>query len=159
MKRHDGLIPLTHDHHHALVQAKALKRGALEQAEQRVAAARRFLDFYEQDTLLHFREEEEVVFPLVVNHEEAGSALTRLMMEHLRIHALVRELRLETAASDPTPATMSEIGALLETHVRFEEKTMFPLIERLVAPALEGVELAERDRTGGAETSLSVESS
>ena len=159
MKRHDGLIPLTHDHHHALVHAKALKRAAGESDDERLSAAGRFLDFYEHDTLLHFREEEEIVFPLVVDEAEAEPVLGRLMMEHLRIHALVRKLRRETTSGSPTPDTLSDIGSLLEQHVRFEEKTVFPLIERLAASALEGVELAERDRTEATKAPSSVDPS
>lgn len=159
MKRNEHLMPLTHDHHHALVQARRLKLAAGEAPEQRLEAGRGFLDFYERDTLLHFREEEEVVFPLVVGHEEAEAPLTRLLLEHLRIHALVGRLRTETDAGEPSTVTLSELSTTLEQHVRFEEKTMFPLIERLVAPALDGVELAERDRSPSDDPSMSVEPS
>ena len=159
MKRNEHLMPLTHDHHHALVQARRLKLSAAEAPERRLEAGRGFLDFYERDTLLHFREEEEVVFPLVVGHEEAQAPLARLLMEHLRIHALVHQLRAETDVGLAPPDTLSELGTTLEQHVRFEEKTMFPLIERLVAPALDGVELAERDRSTAEETSVNVDSS
>ena len=147
MKRDEHLIPLTHDHHHALVQAKRLRKAAAAAPDQRNGTAREFVDFYEKDTLLHFREEEEVVFPLVVDHSEAQPALVRLLIEHLRIHALVAELRGGLETDGASGETMSKIAGTLEAHIRFEEKTMFPLIERLAGAGLAGVELESRDRS------------
>ena len=144
MKRHERLIPLTHDHHHALAQARHLRMGAEAELDERIAALRRFVDFYESDALLHFREEEEMVFPLVVDRPEAEPGLTRLMMEHLRMHALVRVLRGQ--ADCPAAGTMNELATMLEGHIRFEEKTLFPLVERLAASELGDVELAPRNR-------------
>ena len=159
MKRNEHLMPLTHDHHHALAQARRLQLAAAAGPQECLEAGLGFLNFYEKDTLLHFREEEEIVFPLVVEHEEAAAPLARLLMEHLRIHALVHKLRTETDAGEPTPDTLAGLGKTLEQHIRFEEKTMFPMIERLVAPALEEVQLARRDRTATREASLSVDPS
>jgi hemerythrin-like domain-containing protein len=146
MKRHDALIPLTHDHHHALVQARRLLVAATSEPDQRLVAAREFIDFYDRDTLAHFREEEELIFPLVVDREEAEASLTRLMMEHLRIHALVRRVAVEIEQGDLQTATMTSLSDLLEAHIRFEEKTVFPMIEELAAD-LASVHLAHRDRT------------
>lgn len=158
MKRNEHLMPLTHDHHHALAQARRLRLAA-DAPGQRLEAGRGFLEFYERDTLLHFREEEEVVFLLVVGHEEAEGPLTRLLLEHIRIHAVVGKLRSEVDRGEPAADTLAELGETLEQHIRLEERTMFPLIETLVASALEGVELAERDRTRKTEAALSVETS
>jgi iron-sulfur cluster repair protein YtfE (RIC family) len=136
MRRHDALIPLTHDHHHALAQARKLHLAAASGTEQRGIAAREFIDFFRQDTLEHFRNEEETIFPLVVEEEEAEAPLARLMNEHLRIHGLVRTLTIEIEADDPQQATLEGLSDLLEAHIRFEEKTFFPLVERLAPSAL-----------------------
>jgi hemerythrin-like domain-containing protein len=149
MRRHDTLIPLTHDHHHALARARRLGAAAAAAPAARKAVALDFIDFYRKDTLLHFREEEELIFPLVVDCEEAEAALSRLMMEHLRIHALVRTLVTEVGEDDLRPETMDGLATLLEGHIRFEEKTFFPLVEKLAAPALVAVELAHRERKSG----------
>lgn len=58
------------------------------------------------------------------------------MMEHLCIHALVRALKWELERGVPGPATMSRLASLLEEHIRVEEKTLFPLIERIVPEVL-----------------------
>lgn len=136
MRRHDSLIPLTHDHHHALAQARRLRLAAEQSEEERLHQARQFVDFFESDTLRHFREEEELVFPFVVDEVDVEPVLTRIMMEHLRIHAVVRALKSELERDAPEAATMSRLAVLLEEHIRLEEKTLFPLIERMVPGVL-----------------------
>jgi iron-sulfur cluster repair protein YtfE (RIC family) len=149
MRRHDSLIPLTHDHHHALVQVKRLRAAASGSGEQKGAAATGFLSFFHDDTIHHFREEEEVVFPLVVEVDELRDVLERVMMEHLVIHSLVGKLTHEAEASGPTSDTLGRIATTLEDHVRFEERVVFPAIEEHAGGAgLEGVALRPRQRTG-----------
>jgi iron-sulfur cluster repair protein YtfE (RIC family) len=146
VKRHDSLIPLTHDHHHALAQARRLRISAARPQQERTAQAREFIDFFESDTLVHFREEEELVFPLVIDDPEAETALARLMLEHLRIHAGVHKLRDELESDAVRGNTLASIAEQLETHVRFEEKTIFPLIEQIAVDELSDVQLSPRDR-------------
>ncbi|HYI46457.1 MAG TPA: hemerythrin domain-containing protein [Actinomycetota bacterium] len=147
MKRHESLIPLTHDHHHALGQARRLKLSHTEPNDKRVERAREFLEFFGSETLTHFREEEEEIFPLAVGEPEAESVLARTMMEHLQIHAAVHRLSDQVAAGNAPGESLTRIGELLESHIRSEEKTVFPLIERLAPQALDAVELSPRKRT------------
>jgi hemerythrin-like domain-containing protein len=148
-KRDPALIPLTHDHHHALVQARRLIESA-DDAEPATLLedARAFLRFYEDDTLLHFHEEEEVLFPRLL--EAAGEAppeLIQVLVEHVKVHGLVRGLRASLEDGDPDPELMKVIGETLRAHVRFEESVLFPLIEATVPPdTLTAVSFAERQR-------------
>ena len=147
--RDEALMPLTHDHHHALAAARRLGLAAKGDVEERTVRAGEFISFFRTETLQHFREEEETVFPLIVEAPEAEEVLGRVMLEHLRIHALVATLRRETDAGHPSPATMETLAELLQDHVRFEEKVVFPLIESRVDPvALRLVSLADRNRSG-----------
>jgi quercetin dioxygenase-like cupin family protein len=130
MKRHPALIPLSHDHHHGLVQARRLRRAAEGAAPERRNAGAAFLTFFARDTRQHFREEEEQLFPLLVGAQDpATELLTRALLEHQRIHALVSELD----AGDPTPMAMRRLADALEKHIRFEERELFPLIEDVAA--------------------------
>jgi iron-sulfur cluster repair protein YtfE (RIC family) len=146
MKRHASLIPLTHDHHHALAQVRKLKLAATGTDDDRRTAAKLFLEFFHGDTIEHFREEEEVVFPLVVRVAEARGTLERVMIQHLHIHSLVHQLQTESEQAVPTPETLLRLAATLERHVRFEEKIVFPLIESFVGQLLEAVSLRPRVR-------------
>jgi quercetin dioxygenase-like cupin family protein len=132
MRRHRALIPLSHDHHHALVEARRL-RNAADHDDDPGAAAAAFTDFFATDSVPHFREEEEMLFPLVAAFDEARPLVVEALLDHQRLHALVAELH---RSADVRPA-MREIGELLEAHVRREERELFPLIERLAAGPLE----------------------
>ena len=136
MKRHTALIPLTHDHHHALAQARRLRLASQQSSEQRLAQAREFLIFFDRDTVEHFRDEEEVVFPLVVGEPEAETHLSRLMLEHLRIHALVGVLRASVERGNVEGPALEDLGILLTGHIRYEEKVLFPFIERAIPDVL-----------------------
>jgi quercetin dioxygenase-like cupin family protein/hemerythrin len=144
MKRHRALVPLSHDHHHALVEARRLRHAA--DGPESGAAAAAFLRFFAAETVKHFREEEELLFPLAVGFDEAHEPLVRALLEHQRLHALVAELEARVADGGPVAGEMRELGELLEAHVRHEERVLFPLIERLVAgEALETLSLQTRD--------------
>jgi quercetin dioxygenase-like cupin family protein len=126
VKRHPALVPLSHDHHHALVQARRLRRAA--DTPDAASAATAFARFFAQETVRHFREEEESLFPLAVDHDEARPLIVQALLEHQRLHALVARLDGSPELGD----VMRELGELLEAHVRLEERELFPLLERLV---------------------------
>lgn len=134
MKRHPSLVPLSHDHHHALVEARRLGRGADGEESERRASTAGFLRFFSTETVKHFREEEERLFPALVGGDEAGGELlVRALLEHQRIHALVGRLERGLAAGEANAASMRELAELLESHVRLEERRLFPLIEAVVS--------------------------
>jgi hemerythrin-like domain-containing protein len=132
MRRHDGLIPLTHDHHHGLAQARRLRIAANGSDEERLRASETFIDFFRTEALAHFREEEEVVFPLAVDRPGAEAFLERVMIEHLRIHAIVARLEHELQSGKVSQETATDAAAALRSHIRFEETEVFPMIERVV---------------------------
>ena len=144
MRRHDALIPLSHDHHHALVQVRRLKSAADSSDESRMEAARAFLDFFRHDTLGHFRQEEEEVFPLGVDSPELRETLSQVMFEHLRIHKLVLDLKQEVDNDAVGRDRMLQLATVLEGHIRFEEKDVFPEIERVAADVLDEAVLTNR---------------
>lgn len=130
MKRHPALVPLSHDHHHALVQAKRLR-------EEGLPAARAFLRFFRAETTRHFREEEELVFPLLYGEEP--EQLRRALLQHQQLRALARRLR------DGEDVAV-ELADLLAEHIRLEERDLFELIQRLVpAGELDAIGLAPRE--------------
>jgi hemerythrin-like domain-containing protein len=142
MKRHPALVPLSHDHHHALVEARRLRRAA--DSPESVAVATAFLRFFADDTVRHFREEEELLFPSVVEFEEARELLVQALLEHQRLHALTAQLQHSVTTGGAVDDLMRELGDLLEAHVRLEERQLFPLIERLLKDVT-GLLPAERD--------------
>ena len=151
MKRHRALIGLSHDHHHGLVAARRLRRAAEGDAPARRDAAGTFLEFFGRETRPHFREEEERFFPLLVGADDpAGRLLVEALLEHQQLYALVAGLEGEVAEGDPSAATMRELGRTLESHIRLEERTLFPLLEEVASGGLGRLqdEASPAERTG-----------
>lgn len=147
MKRHPALIPLSHDHHHALVEAHRLRRAA--DAPESAAVATAFLCFFADETVRHFREEEELLFPSILEFEEARELLVQALLEHQHLHALTARLQRLVMTGGEVDDVMRELGRLLEAHVRLEERELFPLIERLVEDLPE-LQAARRDEVEAA---------
>jgi quercetin dioxygenase-like cupin family protein/hemerythrin-like domain-containing protein len=152
MRRHPALIPLSHDHHHALVQARRLREAAAATPERRREAARAFVDFFAAETTGHFRDEEELIFPLLAAPgRPPDDLLPRLLLEHARLRALVLRLRRDLEAATADADLLREIGELLDAHVRSEERELFPRIERTVEEAdLDALRLPPREPEGRA---------
>ena len=132
MKRSDALRALSHQHHQGLFAALQLKR-----ARQETAADARtiFLDFYEREGSRHFRAEEELLLPAFARHTRVDDPLiVRVLTEHVDLRGRGQDLE---RSADPDPATLCELGERLESHIRFEEKTLFPQIESLAGPELQ----------------------
>jgi hemerythrin-like domain-containing protein len=141
MKRSPELTPLSHDHHQTLFAALKLKRW-----DDQAAASQDFLDFWRVQCAEHFRIEEDILLPgWLAGDDRADVQLaTRVLKEHLEVRTLVRKLEGEATAADD----LKQLGELLERHVRFEERELFPAIESgLDADALKalGAELARAD--------------
>jgi hemerythrin-like domain-containing protein len=131
--RHETLRPLTHDHHHALAQARRLHDvSKMADITERRNRANDFLNFYFGRAIRHFHEEEEVFFAPLVDDPRAGDLIVRAVVDHLRLHALVRMIKRQLTDGEADQETLGEISRILTEHVRFEEKELFPLIERLI---------------------------
>ena len=124
MKRSEALRVLSHQHHRGLFAALQLKR-----AEPETAAAARsiFLEFYEQEGARHFRAEEELLLPAYARHTDCDRPeIVRVLTEHVDLRRRGQDLE---ASADPDPSTLNELGRRLESHIRFEERELFPKIE------------------------------
>ena len=122
MKRSPELTPLSHDHHQALFVAQRLKR-----AEEVEEGRECFLGFWRSHGSRHFAIEEEILLPGWVEADEAAdrAPAARLAAEHLAIRIRARRI----ARGGIALQELHELGDLLERHVRFEERELFPLIE------------------------------
>ena len=139
MKRHPGLIPLSHDHHDALVVAQGLIRGRSRAPRSdwptdRRAQANRVVAFFEQTLRSHFEIEEAQLFPAVVVHlAEEADLVAQLIEEHETMRTQIRDLE-----RDPTTdldVRLPSLGRLLEAHIRREERVLFERMQREMEPA------------------------
>jgi hemerythrin-like domain-containing protein len=149
MKRHESLIPLSRDHHQALHRALKLKRADEAGAAE---AVRDVLEFFDGHGALHFRVEEEVLFPYFVRvggADPSDEAIVRPLTDHVWIRARVAALREEAA---PTVIELHQLGERLDDHIRYEERVLFPAIEE----ALTAEQLAELGRAVAAAEAAGV---
>lgn len=142
MKRSDALRSLSRDHHRALTVAQRLRR-----ADDAEEAAAEFLRFWNRDGAHHFRVEEEVLLPAWAAMGTVDpDAAARLSREHLEIRTAAVKIRHQT----PSVATIHRLGERLHAHVRFEERELFPLIEKDLETAdLERLAAAVREAETG----------
>src|SRR4029453_6095305 len=110
MKRHPALMPLPHDHPHALVEARRLRRAA--DTPESAAVATAFLRFFAVETVEPFREEEELLFPLVVDFDEARELLVQALLEHQRLRAQTARLQQLVTTGVEIDDVMREAGEL-----------------------------------------------
>jgi hemerythrin-like domain-containing protein len=128
MKRHPSLRPFSGDHHQGLVNARQLRKAA---SGEGANSARNFLDFWQRDTSLHFRKEEEVLLPVLARYggDLGEQPLLQMLTQHALIRGLAMQLSDELKQDEIREDTLRNLGEQLEAHIRLEERHVFPLIE------------------------------
>ncbi len=128
MRRSRALKPLSSEHHQALLVAFQLKKGLAGHAESAgapkdlpglAALARRF---DEQLFRTHTRAEEELLGRWL-----AEGDMKRLEAEHAHLNRLLSDAR--TAREADLRAALQGFADLLERHIRWEERELFPSAE------------------------------
>lgn len=128
MRRSAELAGLSRQHHVALEHALRLRRATSDDA---TAVVERFLAFMDDDGERHFAAEEDVLLPVLAGEGEAHAE--RLRIEHRELRERVAQLRRSADV-----AAVAATGELLSAHVRFEERELFPHLERTLTPAALG---------------------
>jgi len=133
-KRHEALIALSHHHHHALVIALKLVRAGEEGSKWTVEEIRQeTLAFWKNGGAAHFREEEEVLLPTYANVAPVNTPeIKDMLIDHVVIRSWMQQL--EELKDDSLPL-MRALGERLQTHVRLEERHIFPKIEEALTEA------------------------
>jgi hemerythrin-like domain-containing protein len=131
MKRHPSLRTFSDDHHQGLVNARRLRRATSGEGANPADIARNFLDFWQRDTSLHFRKEEEVLLPVLARHggDLGKQPILQMLTQHAQIRGLAMQLSDELEQDKIREETLQKLGEQLEAHIRLEERVVFPLIE------------------------------
>ena len=83
----------------------------------------------------HHRGEDALLFPAVATeHPDLAEPLRKLVQDHAMIGHLVGALQADvTASADPAVLGrhLDGIGAIMESHFRFEERTLLGILDRL----------------------------
>jgi hemerythrin-like domain-containing protein len=118
-KRHKALQSLSRDHHHGLLLSWKIRSGLSKSiAPQRIGVYVHW--FFETHLLPHFELEELHIFPILGS---SNAFVKKALEDHSRLKHLFTEI-------DKDAHTLSSIEEGLERHIRFEERVLFPEIQK-----------------------------
>ena len=122
LKRHPALIPLSQDHHFGLLLTWKIRQGFNRGIEtQRILG---YVEYFVNEHLeKHFQNEEQYLFSYLAKND-------LLRKEAEDQHEYLRKLfRKMTSGSAVEEADLKEFADSLESHIRFEERKLFPYIQ------------------------------
>ena len=132
IKRHKALQPLSREHHQGLILAQILKKGAPQYKGMpaTIEGKKEYaLLLYNSELIGHFKNEEEILFPLV---KGKNSEVNKLTEEIINEHRQIKQLIIEVQSTNELERKLDELGRLLENHIRKEERELFPEIEKIL---------------------------
>ena len=136
MIRHPALVPLSRDHHLALLLARAIQKAASVQLRGSLPAGVEALVkhvclVFASELEGHFCVEEELLVEAVRGIDFELDALCQdVVREHAVMRDLVRQLSEPDLSDSVTESLLDELGKTLESHVRSEERALYPRVER-----------------------------
>jgi hemerythrin-like domain-containing protein len=131
MLRDKNLIPLSHQHQHALAlcvridRAQAIPEADLEAWQAEVE------QHFAQEIAIHFSAEERVLFPRATRYPELAALIADLTADHAALResfALARERRMSSA-------DLISFALRLSNHIRKEERELFERLQQLMSYA------------------------
>ncbi len=118
MQRHSSIIPLSRDHHTGLLCCWKLRQGIRKSIQtERLAAY--LLYFWNTHLIKHFREEEALLFNNIDD-----PLCSQAVGQHEELKILASKIK-STAITEE----IAQFADLLEHHIRFEERVVFPHLE------------------------------
>lgn len=143
IKRSPDLRDLSVDHHFALLLARKAKLVAAGEEETTPEAMwREIEEKFRLDLEPHFAVEESALCPALEARGER-EMVDRLLAEHRDLRAFV------SPDGARTTARLADFGALLERHIRFEEREVFETAQKILSgEELRAVDDASKARRG-----------
>lgn len=136
MKRHQALQDLSRDHMFALRVAHHIDQAVrrIENGPSLDEATSELIEAWPDDLRWHFREEEEILLPLIARHQPPTELPeVRVMLDD---HAFLRDAIERLLLMDaPDAEFVGELGRRLHDHIRHEERVLYPVIEKLLDPS------------------------
>ena len=132
LKRDKALHILSHDHHHGLILAQLIKKGSpqYKNLPNTTEGKKDYsIKFYYNELVKHFEDEEKILFPVVnAKDDEIDNLVEEIITEHKSIKQLVNRLE----ADEDVKNTLDELGSILESHIRKEERDLFMKIQAIL---------------------------
>lgn len=128
MLRDKNLIPLSHQHQHALALCVRLDRALQAKDVDLEAWQAEIQTIFEQEIGVHFAAEEKELFPAASRCADLLPLLRELQAEH----SVLRELFARAAARSLDEASLSTLVEKLAQHIRKEERQLFERLQKVM---------------------------
>ena len=126
MKRDKNLIPLSHQHHNGLMAVLLLEKGVKKNAELKIMND--FIIYcWEEELENHFIAEEKSFDPSLLHLPQLQELYDRMISEHQQIRSIINAIKQRVESME----LVQTFHTLLENHIRFEERILFPFIQEL----------------------------
>jgi hemerythrin-like domain-containing protein len=129
MLRDKNLIPLSHQHQHALALCVRLDRALRGKAADLEQWQAEIEMLFQQEIGVHFAAEEKELFPAARCFPELIALVRELEAEHTGL----RELLAQASARSMDEMSLSALAEKLAQHIRKEERQLFESLQKLMS--------------------------
>jgi hemerythrin-like domain-containing protein len=133
--RDPNLIPLSHQHQHALALCVRIARAPIRDDSERRAWQEEIAQHFSQEIRHHFAAEEAVLFPRARHHAELDPLVDSLVEEHRRLQMDFEQAQALMLSAEQ----LRDFASRLSAHIRKEERQLFEDVQK----RLSGSELKE----------------
>lgn len=130
MLRDKNLIPLSHQHQHALALCVRLDRALQAKSVDLEAWQAEIQAMFQQEIAVHFAAEEKELFPAASRFGELLPLVEELRAEH----SVLRDLFARSAARSLGEDNLSLFVEKLAQHIRKEERQLFERLQKTMSP-------------------------
>jgi hemerythrin-like domain-containing protein len=146
--RDKNLIPLSHQHQHALALCVRIERAIQAGEIDTQAFQSEIVQIFQQEILSHFEAEEELVFTTAEKFAELKILVSELVAEH----AVLREMFEVAGQGELDSGLLKKFTGLLSSHVRKEERQLFERMQGLMSsPEMSDMGIALQEKLASAE--------
>ena len=138
MLRDKSLIPLSHQHQHALALCVRIDRASPIRKSELAAWQEEVAEIVRTEIGIHFAAEEQVLFPAACRFNELDTLVEDLVADH----EWLRERFAQAEAHKMSAEDLSAFAQRLSAHIRKEERGLFERLQQLMT----GEELATLGR-------------
>ena len=121
MLRDKNLIPLSHQHQHALAMCVRLERALARGDADPQAWQEEIASIWEREICFHFEAEEQVLFPAAEQYAPLRPLVRQLVAEHGALRGFFARAKMRQMDA----ATLKTLGETLSRHIRTEERQLF----------------------------------
>jgi hemerythrin-like domain-containing protein len=124
--RDKNLIPLSHQHQHALAMCVRIDRAVQMGELDMLAWQAEIQQIFVAEIRNHFEAEERELFPVALRFPDLGLLVDELLSQH----ALLRDYFALATERTMDPAKLHDFAKKLSAHIRKEERELFESLQR-----------------------------